>query len=65
MELITTIFGFAIVLGGWVLLQNFIRRHSGCAADKDLLDHMPHGCAGCSGSGDCRKRRDEHHHELA
>ena len=59
MELVRTIIGFAIVLGGWVLLQSFIRKQSGCAGDKDLLDYMPNGCAGCSRSGECRKRRDE------
>ena len=66
LELLKAMAGFAIVLGGWLLIQYFIRRQSGCARDKDPLDYMPHGCAGCQGKGHCKKLKDEeHHHEPA
>jgi hypothetical protein len=73
-----TVAGFAVVLGVWILVQMYIRRHSGCVSrDKDLLDYMPHGCANCSRSksGQCSRTRgnavtnhqeeEQHHHELA
>ena len=72
LALLKAMAGFGIVLGGWLLIQYFIRRKSGCTGDKDPLDYMPNGCAGCSrkASGQCRggatkDQKDEHHHEPA
>lgn len=74
--LIKAVAGFAVVFGVFILVQAFIRKESGCGADKDPLDYMPHGCANCSrrkagqcsrltSSGAIREEEEEHHHELA
>jgi hypothetical protein len=56
--------GFLLVLLAWFGVQAFIRRGSGCASNKDVLDFMKHGCAGCKGDGACHNRRKEEQHEL-
>lgn len=63
---LTTVMGFATVLGIFLLIQAFVRKKTGCGRGKDPLDYMPHGCAGCSGSK-CRRKNheEEHHHEIA
>lgn len=51
---LTGIFGFAIVIGIWYLLQALARRRSGCALDQDMLEG--HGCGACDRSGACRRK---------
>lgn len=64
-QILGTSAGIAIALGGWLLIQRFVRSRTGCQGDKDPLDYMPNGCAGCKHSGECRKRKQEmHHHEA-
>jgi hypothetical protein len=62
-NLLKAMLGFGFVIGLWLGLQEFVRWRSGCARDKDVLDYMPHNCAGCNGSG-CHKKAGEEHHEL-
>lgn len=58
--------GFFLILavcftGSWL-----VRRRSGCHRDRDLLEHMAHGCAGCQGGGACQNSTvEKEHHELA
>jgi hypothetical protein len=53
------------VMALWFLWMTYVRRRSGCRADKDVLEHMTHGCTGCQG-GVCHQREaEEEHHELA
>ncbi len=63
-EFLTVALGFFAILSIWFGIQAFVRRRSGCGSDRDVLDHMAHGCAGCSGAGRCGRKRKEHHHEL-
>jgi hypothetical protein len=66
LNLAKAVLGFLTVMLIWFALQAFIRRRSGCASNKDVLDFMKHGCAGCKGNGACHNRgKEEKHHELA
>jgi hypothetical protein len=57
--------GMAVVLGLWYVLQMYLRYKSGCGKDRDLLEFMAHGCAGCKGPGTCHSDpAKEHHHEA-
>ena len=51
--------GFLTVMICWFAFQNFIRRRSGCGSNKDVLDFMKNGCAGCKGNGACHNREKE------
>ncbi len=63
--LLRTALGIFLVLGAWFLWMTYVRRKSGCRRDRDVLEHMTHGCAGCQGGGACHNRKaDEEHHEL-
>lgn len=48
--------GLLVVLAVWFLLQAFIRSGSHKEAGEDVLEHMTHGCAGCTGNGACHNR---------
>lgn len=67
MEIIRNIAGTAIsifvALAAWVAFQGFIRRGSGCKRDRDVLEFMAHGCAGCKGDGACKNRKAEEQHQ--
>lgn len=58
--------GFFVMLAvsfAWLWL---VRRRSGCQRDRDLLEYMAHGCAGCKRGGACQNRPvEKEHHELA
>ncbi len=45
--------GMLIVLGVWAGWQWLVRKRSGKPDGEDVLEHMTHGCAGCTGSGSC------------
>ncbi len=65
-SLAKAVLGFLSVMLIWFGVQAFIRRRSGCGSNKDVLDFMKHGCAGCKGDGACHNReKKEKHHELA
>jgi hypothetical protein len=49
--------GMLSVLVIWFALQAFIRRGSRCSSNKDVLDFMKHGCAGCKGNGACHNKQ--------
>ena len=49
--------GFFIVMTAWFAIQAFIRRRSGCARDRDVLDYMLHGCGSCVNRDHCPKRK--------
>lgn len=55
---------FFLVIGGWFLWMSYVRRRSGMRRDRDVLEHMTHGCAGCQNQGRCQSKKEEHH-ELA
>ena len=65
-SLAKAVVGMMTVLVIWFGIQAFIRRRTpGCSANKDVLDFMKHGCAGCKGNGACHNRgKEEKHHEL-
>ena len=67
-EFIVSLFGGVVgimtVLGLWYVIQAYVRFKSGCGHDRDLLEFMAHGCAGCKGPGSCGREVKEHHHEL-
>lgn len=67
METIRNIVGTAVsiffALAIWVAFQGFIRRRSGGECDRDVLEHMAHGCAGCKGDGACRNKKAEEQHQ--
>jgi hypothetical protein len=66
LNLAKAVLGFLGVMLIWFAIQAFIRRRSGCGSNKDVLDFMKHGCAGCKGNGACHNRgKEERHHELA
>jgi hypothetical protein len=66
LNLAKAVLGFLGVMLIWFAIQGFIRRRSGCGSNKDVLDFMKHGCAGCKGNGACHNRgKEERHHELA
>jgi hypothetical protein len=48
--------GLLVVLAVWFLLQAFVRSGSHKAAGEDVLEHMTHGCAGCTGNCACHNR---------
>ena len=50
--------GFFLVMEGWIGIQTFARRKSGCAKDRDMLDYMLHGCASCLHGGSCEKSKE-------
>ncbi len=61
-----TALGLFVVLAGWFIWMNYVRRSSKCQRDRDVLENMTHGCAGCQGDGACHNRKaEEEHHELA
>ncbi len=49
--------GLFVALGLWFVFMAIMRRRSGCHGEKDLLEYMTHGCAGCKGDGACSKRK--------
>jgi len=68
-SVLTAAGSIAVVLGLWYVLQMYLRYKSGCGKDRDLLEFMAHGCAGCKGPGSCgrnpeHEETEEHHHEL-
>jgi hypothetical protein len=67
-KLVTAVGGMLAVMVLWFGIQSFVRWRSGCGANKDVLDFMKNGCAGCKGDGACHNRGKEgehEHHELA
>jgi hypothetical protein len=58
-EFATAIGGMLAVLIIWFVIQAFVRWRSGCGANKDVLDFMKHGCAGCKGDGACHNPGNE------
>jgi hypothetical protein len=66
-SLLKAVAGMMILMVIWFAIQSFIRRKTpGCGGNKDVLDFMKHGCAGCKGNGACHNRgKEEEHHELA
>ena len=56
-DLAKGVLGLLTVLILWFGIQAFIRRRSGCESQKDVLDFMKHGCAGCKGDGACHNKR--------
>ena len=66
LSIIEAVSGMLLILAAWLGFQGFVRRQSGCRSDQDVLDHMAHGCGGCTGTKSCRNREIERkHHELA
>jgi len=66
LSLAKTVLGIMTVLLVWFGIQAFVRRRSGCSSQKDVLDFMKNGCAGCKGNGACHNRgKEKEHHELA
>ena len=57
-----TALGIFVALALWFLFMSFVRRRSGCRGDKDVLEFMTHGCAGCKGDGACSKNKSEREH---
>ena len=55
-QLATVSAAFFLVLGGWMGIQAFIRKRSGCPADHDVLDYMAHSCGGCERGQTCQNR---------
>ena len=66
-DLAKAMLGMLTVMVLWFGVQGFIRRRSsGCSSNRDVLDFMKNGCAGCKGNGACHKRgKEQEHHELA
>jgi hypothetical protein len=63
---VKTVLGLMTALLVWFGIQAFVRRRSGCSSQKDVLDFMKNGCAGCKGNGACHNRgKEKEHHELA
>ncbi len=62
--LLRTALGIFIVMGAWFLWMTYVRRKSGCRGDRDVLEHMTHGCAGCRSGGCHGGNTNEEHHEL-
>lgn len=58
-RMVETVGGLFLALGLWFVFMALVRRRSGCRGDKDLLEYMTHGCAGCKGDGACSKRPTE------
>lgn len=56
--------GIFVVMAAWFAWMSYVRRKSGCRGDRDVLEHMTEGCAGCRNQGQCHNRK-EHHHEPA
>ena len=54
-----TAIGIFAAMSVWFVLMGFVRRRSGCAPGRDVLEFMTHGCAGCKGDGACDNRRAE------
>jgi hypothetical protein len=54
-----------VVMALWFLWMTYVRRRSGCRRDRDVLEHMTQGCAGCRGADACHSRKaEEEKHEL-
>lgn len=74
LTLVVAVLGMALLLGLWYAIQMYLRFKGGCGKDRDLLEFMAHGCAGCKGPGTCHlpdrteseeaASKEEHHHEL-
>lgn len=45
--------GLIFVMAVWIGVQMWLRRQSGTPKDKDMLDHVVHGCGGCTHSSSC------------
>lgn len=61
MELFRVVAGMFVVFGGWLALQVYLRKRSGCHnPDKDILDYLLHGCGGggCGSKGGCSAQTD-------
>jgi hypothetical protein len=64
--LLKTALGFFLVLAAWFVWMSYVRRRSGLRRDRDVLEHMTHGCAGCQNQGRCQNpKAEEEHHEPA
>jgi hypothetical protein len=67
METIKSVLGTAaaifIALAVWFAFQAFVRRRSGGRCDRDVLEFMTHGCAGCKGDGACHGKKAEQLHQ--
>ena len=64
-NLLTAVLGMVIVMGAWLALQAAARKQSERGSDKDALEYMAHGCAGCTGSGACHNRPDRDREEAS
>lgn len=49
LSIVTAVGGFAILMGGWFLVQAFYRKRPG----EDALSHVSHGCGACPQEGSC------------
>ena len=55
-QLLTAATGMFAILGGWIAIQGFVRKGSGCRPDHDVLDYLAHGCASCVRGQTCENR---------
>ena len=59
--------GMFAIFGGWLGIQYFVRRRSGCRnPNKDMLDYLLNGCGGgsCQSNGSCHTHTDSPFHEA-
>ena len=62
--LATCVGGLLAIMAVWIAVQSIVRKRSGCGNDKDVLEHMAHGCAGCKGDGACHNRANAAHETV-
>jgi len=56
LQLVVISTGLFLTLGFWLIVQNTVRKRSGCRSDHDVLDFMAHGCASCINGQTCKNR---------
>ena len=57
---------FFMVLAVWVGFQSFVRKHTPCGKDRDVLEFMLGGCGRCANRGTCEfyAKRQRHYESL-
>jgi len=62
-HVVSTSVGIFVALAVWFGIQGYVRRRSGCRRDRDVLEFMAHGCAGCKGGEACHSKQGEEKHQ--
>lgn len=57
--LLTAVVGILLLMSAWFAVQAYVRKRKMIDADRDVLEHVTHGCGACDQADSCAVRKEE------